>query len=178
MESRGIIRRVDELGRIVLPREMRKMLNVKEGSRLEIGIVDNDKFLLSKYSPISTLKEYSEAVLSALSECIDHIIFITDNDEVLSSNKKKYSNKKLSIETQELICKRDLVIKKTSEGAEMIKIFEDMDKEICCQLLVPIIKDGDVLGSVIVLAVEDKCFDTDTVKICKCFSKLLSELLV
>ena len=84
MESRGIIRRVDELGRIVLPREMRKMLNVKEGSRLEIGIVDNDKFLLSKYSPISTLKEYSEAVLSALSECIDHIIFITDNDEVLS----------------------------------------------------------------------------------------------
>ena len=48
MESKGIVRRVDELGRIVLPREMRKMLNVRVGSKLEIGVVDGNKFLLTK----------------------------------------------------------------------------------------------------------------------------------
>lgn len=175
MEQKGIIRRVDELGRIVLPREMRKMLNVKVGSKLEIGIVDGNKFLLTKYSDMVSLKEYSDAVTSAISVSIDHDVLISDMENVLSSNKKKYINKQLSEEVQELIYKKDIVIKKKDDGSEMLNFFPNTENEFCCQLIVPIIKDGDAIGSIIILASENKCFDDDSVKICKAFAKYLSD---
>ena len=93
MECRGIVRRVDELGRIVLPREMRKSMNIRIGSKLEIGIVDGNKLLLSKYSEMSTLKEYSDAVANAITVTVEHDVLITNLEEILSSNKKKYLNK-------------------------------------------------------------------------------------
>jgi AbrB family transcriptional regulator (stage V sporulation protein T) len=86
MECKGIVRRVDELGRIVLPREMRKSLNIRVGSKLEIGIVDNNKLLLTKYSDIISLKEYSDAVAEAISVCIEHDVLIADMEKVISLN--------------------------------------------------------------------------------------------
>ena len=174
MEQKGIIRRVDELGRIVLPREMRKMLNVRVGSKLEIGIVDGNKFLLTKYSDMISLKEYSEAVSNAISVSIDHDVLISDMEKVLSSNKRKYINKDLSEEVQELIYKKDIVVKKQSDGSEMLEFFPNTANEFCCQLIVPISKDGDAIGSIIILATENKCFDDSSVKICKAFAKYLS----
>lgn len=175
MEQKGIIRRVDELGRIVLPREMRKMLNIKIGTKLEIGIVDGNKFLLTKYSDMASLKEYSDAVASAISVSIDHDVLISDMENILSSSKKKYVNKQLSEEVQELIYNKDIVIKKQDEGSEMLNFFTNTENEFCCQLIVPIIKDGDALGSIIILATENKCFDESSVKICKAFAKYLSD---
>lgn len=175
MESKGIVRRVDELGRIVLPREMRKMLNVREGSKLEIGIVDGNKFLLTKYSDMVSLKEYSDAVASAISVSIEHDVLISDMENILSSNKKKYINKDLSDEVQELIYKKEIVIKKQDDGSEMLEFFAGAGSDYSCQLIVPIIKDGDAIGSIIILAMENKCFDDSSVKICKAFSKYLSD---
>ncbi len=175
MEQKGIIRRVDELGRIVLPREMRKMLNVRVGSKLEIGIVDGNKFLLTKYSDMVSLKEYSDAVANAISVSIDHDVLISDMENILSSSKKKYINKQLSEEVQELIYKKDIVMKKQDDGSEMLNFFPNTENEFCCQLIVPITKDGDALGSIIILASENKCFDDSAVKICKAFAKYLSD---
>ena len=112
MEGKGIVRRVDELGRIVLPREMRKMVNVRVGSKLEIGIVDGNKFLLTKYSEMDSLKEYSDAVASAIAVSIEHDVLISDMENVLSASKKKYIGKQLSEDVQELIYKKEIVIKK------------------------------------------------------------------
>lgn len=175
MEGKGITRRVDELGRIVLPREMRKMLNVRVGTKLEIGIVDGNKFLLTKYSDMASLKEYSDAVASAISVSIEHDVLISDMEKVLSSNKKKYINKTLSEEVQELIYNKEIIIKKQSDGSDMLKFFNDLSGEYSCQLIVPIIKDGDAIGAIIILATENKCFDDSSVKVCKAFSKYLSD---
>lgn len=175
MESKGIVRRVDELGRIVLPREMRKMLNVKEGTKLEIGVVDGNKFLLTKYSDMITLREYSDAVASAIGVSVEHDVLVTDMEVVLSGSKKKYINKHLSEEVQELIYKKEIVIKKVQDGSEMLEFFVDVSGQYSCQLIVPIVKDGDAIGSVIILAVEDKCFDDGAIKVCKAFAKYLSD---
>ena len=175
MESKGIVRRVDELGRIVLPREMRKSLNIRVGSKLEIGIVDGNKFLLSKYSDMVSLKEYSDAISNAISVSIEHDVLISDMEKVLSSNKKKYINKEFSEEVQELIYKKEIVIKKQVDGSEMIEFFIGSGKEYSCQLIVPIIKDGDAIGSICILALENKCFDDSSVKICKAFAKYLGD---
>ena len=175
MESKGIVRRVDELGRIVLPREMRKMLNVRVGSKLEIGVEDGNKFLLTKYSDMVSLKEYSDAVASAIAVSIEHHVLISDMEKVLSSNKKKYINKELSDEVQELIYNKEIVIKKQDDGSEMLEFFVNGGKDYSCELIVPIIKDGDAIGSIIILCMENKCFDDSSVKICKAFSKYLSD---
>ena len=174
MEQKGIVRRVDELGRIVLPREMRKMLNIRVGSKLEIGIVDGNKFLLSKFSEMVSLKEFSDAVASSISVSIDHDVLISNMEQVLSSNRKKYLNKVLTEEVQELIYNKDIVVKKQADGSEMLEFFPNTTNEFCCQLIVPIIKDGDAIGSIIILAAENKCFDDSSVKICKAFAKYLS----
>lgn len=174
MECKGIVRRVDELGRIVLPREMRKSLNIRVGSKLEIGFVDGNKLLLTKYSEMSTLREYSEAVTTAISVSIEHDVLITDMETVLSTNKKKYLNRALSEEVQELIYKKEIVIKKQDDGSEMLQFFPNTENEFCCQLIVPIVKDGDAIGSIIILASENKCFDDSSVKICKAFAKYMS----
>lgn len=175
MECKGIVRRVDELGRIVLPREMRKTLNIREGSKLEIGIVDGNKFLLTKYSDMVTLKEYSDAVASAISVSVEHDVLISDMEKVLSASKKKYLNKDLTEEVQELIYKKEIIIKKQDDGSEMINFFVDISGEFCCQLIVPIVKDGDAIGAVIILATENKCFDDSAIKVCKAFAKYLSD---
>ena len=175
MESKGIVRRVDELGRIVLPREMRKSLNIRVGSKLEIGIVDGNKFLLSKYSDMVSLKEYSDAVASAISVGIEHDVLISDMEKILSSSKKKYINKDITEEIQELIYKKEIVIKKKADGSEMLEFFSGTGNDYSCELIVPIVKDGDAIGSIIILAMENKCFDDSSVKICKAFSKYLSD---
>lgn len=175
MECKGIVRRVDELGRIVLPREMRKSLNIRVGSKLEIGIADGNKLLLSKYSDMASLKEYSDAVASAISVSIEHDVLISDMEKILSSSKKKYVNKEMSEEVQELIYKKDIVIKKQADGSEMLEFFPGTANEFCCQLIVPIIKDGDAIGSISILVTENKCFDDSSVKICKAFAKYLSD---
>ena len=175
MESKGIIRRVDELGRIVLPREMRKSLNIRVGSKLEIGIVDGNKFLLSKYSEMVSLKEYSDAVSSAISVSVEHDVLISDMEKILSANKKKYLNKDITEEIQELIYKKEIVIKKVDDGSEMLEFFPGTGNDYSCQLIVPIIKGNDAIGSIIILTMENKCFDDSSIKICKAFSKYLSD---
>ena len=122
MESKGIVRRVDELGRIVLPREMRKMLNVRVGSKLEIGVVDGNKFLLTKYSDMVSLKEYSDAVASAIAVSIEHDVLISDMEKVLSSNKKKYINKELC---DEVIWLNDGEIVDSGKPEEIIKKYKE-----------------------------------------------------
>jgi len=175
MECKGIVRRVDELGRIVLPREMRKTLNIKEGTKLEIGIVDGTKLLLSKYSDMVSLKEFSNAVATAIGVSIEHEVLVSDMENVISSNKKKYVGKQLTEVVQELIYKKEIVIKKQDDDSEMLEFFPNTTNEFCCQLIVPIIKDGDSIGAIIILCNENKCFDDSSVKICKAFAKYLSD---
>ena len=174
MEAKGIVRRVDELGRIVLPREMRKMAGVRVGSKLEIGIVDGNKFLLTKYSDIASIKDCSSAIAEAIAVSVEHDVLITDMESVLASNKKKYIGKNIKEDIQELIFDKQIVVKKQVDGSEMLEFFVDLSMEYCCQLLVPIVKDGDAIGAIIVLACENKCFDDASVKVCKAFAKYLS----
>lgn len=176
-ENKGIVRRVDELGRIVLPREMRKMLNVREGSKLEIGIIEGDKFLLTKYSPMNSLGDYAVNVVKAISSVLEHDVVLCDLEKVVSANKKKYIDRKLTTNLLECIYKRDIVFKRKSDDSILLDIFEDLKQDYCCELIVPIIKDSDVLGALLVLGVEEKCFDTDAVKVCKAFVNYLVEIM-
>ena len=174
VEELGTIKQIDEMGRVALPRELRKLLNLKEGAKIELGVEDGDKLVIKKYSPMNTLNEWANYIISSISSVVEHDIVLTDVDKELSSSKKKYLNKTLTMVAQEVIYKREIVIKKQQDESNMLDVFNDLEEDFCCELIVPIIKDNDVLGSIMVLAVENKCFDNDTAKVCKAFSNFLS----
>lgn len=177
MDNSGIIRRVDELGRIVLPREMRKLMNIRDGSRLIISL-ENDKFILTKHSSMNTLVQYADLVVKAISISVENEVLLCDNDKVLFSNKKRHIDKKLSKLVCDAIYKKDTIIKRVSDASEMISIFIENNEDYACELIVPISKDGDGLGAIIILATDDKCFKDDAIKVCKSFANFLSEFIV
>ena len=100
---------------------------------------------------------------------------IRSQEKGVLRNKLSALNKELSEEVQELIYKKEIIIKKQADGSEMLDFFAGTTNEFCCQLIVPIIKDGDAIGSISILAMENKCFDDSSIKICKAFSKYLSD---
>lgn len=173
MDLKGIIKKVDEEGKILIPEDIRSCLKIQPNTKLEFSVECN-KIVLSKFSDIVSIKEYSDAVANAISATIDHDILISDNEKILSSSKKKFIDKELTEQVQELIYKKEIVIKKQDEGSEMLSFFTGIANEFSCQLIVPILKENAV-GSIIVLATENKCFDDDTIKICKSFAKFLSD---
>ena len=82
MKATGIVRRIDELGRVVIPKEIRRTLRIKEGDPLEI-FTDRDELMLKKYSPIATLERFSEATARSLNDLSGKLAAICDTDEVL-----------------------------------------------------------------------------------------------
>lgn len=173
MSNDSLIKNIDHLGRIVIPRELRKMLNIKEGEKMELG-VEKNKLILTKYSPMTTLREWGNCIISALSTVIEHDILLTDTEKVINSNKKKYLLKELSGTVVELLYRREIVIKKQEEGSNMLDVFTNLEQEYCYELVVPIIKEEDMLGAIIVLGTENKCLDDDVAKICKAFAHFLT----
>lgn len=109
MKTTGIIRRIDELGRIVIPKEIRKNLRIKNGESLEIYL-ENDSIILRKYSQIESLKNVSIDYVEAFNQIIKHNIIVTDRDKVIAATgplKKKYLDKEINEFTERSIERRD-----------------------------------------------------------------------
>ena len=103
MKATGIVRRIDELGRVVIPKEIRRTLRIKEGDPLEI-FTDRDELMLKKYSPIATLERFSEATARSLNDLSGKLAAICDTDEILyayGEGKRDLDKKQLSEEMAE-----------------------------------------------------------------------------
>ena len=88
MQGTGIVRRIDELGRVVIPKEIRKTLRIKEGDPLEI-YTDKENLVISKYSPISSINDFVKIVADGIEEVTQKVCLITDNDTILYLSKGK-----------------------------------------------------------------------------------------
>ena len=98
MKSTGVVRRIDDLGRIVIPKEIRKILRIKEGDPVEVFTDKEGEIILKKYSPIGELTEFAEGYAETLSKTTGHIAFITDKDTIIAvsgGSKKEYLEKQV-----------------------------------------------------------------------------------
>ena len=84
MKATGVVRRIDDLGRIVIPKEIRKTLRIKEGDPLEIFTDREGQVILKKYSPIGELSEFATEYAETLAKTTGHIACITDKDMVIA----------------------------------------------------------------------------------------------
>lgn len=150
MKATGVVRRIDDLGRIVLPKELRRTMRIKEGDSLEIYIDGMDQIMLKKYSPVQSLnefvKEFSESVYS--SNKLD--IVITDNERVIAcagNFKINLTGKKISMKLEEKLNKRQTQIIDAGDNFEICDNIE-MNRPM---IIRPINVYGDILGCVIIL---------------------------
>lgn len=149
MKTTGVVRRIDDLGRIVIPKEIRKTLRIKDGESVEI-FLDSDNIVLKKYSPMGGLPDfYMDYVDSIYSEIGGNVI-IVDRDKIVAvagDYKKKYLNKRISTELDEIIQNRVVIY---SEDVSDIVLSSGM-LERCSYVIAPIISNGDAIGAVIIL---------------------------
>jgi len=157
MRATGIVRRIDELGRVVIPKEIRKTLRIKEGDPLEI-YTEREELLLKKYSPIANFDKEAETVAQSLSEITDKICIITDCDQVLTTSHNKlkdYIGKEISDELTKIINDRKSVLNNPIESGKTIRMYKGEDLEWGSQIIVPVISAGDTIGSVILFSKKD-----------------------
>lgn len=160
MKMTGIIRRIDDLGRIVIPKEIRKTLRIKEGDPLEIFTDKEGEVILKKYSPIGELSEFATEYAETLTKTTGHIACITDKDTVIAvsgASKKEWLEQGISNELEKILDEKEKYIsKENNDVAVPIKQGETDDKLYKAQVIYPIISDGDAIGSVILLSKDSK----------------------
>lgn len=149
MKATGIVRRIDELGRIVIPKEIRRTLRIRESDPLEIFTDREGEIILKKYSPLGELNQFATQFADSLAYASGCGIIITDRDHVIAGagGKKEYINKRIAPELEEVIGER----KSIKSEDRPISIVEDI-KDNYNQVIVPIICEGDVIGAVAIIA--------------------------
>lgn len=158
MKATGIVRRIDDLGRVVIPKEIRRTLRIREGDPLEIFTDREGGVILKKYSPIGELSDFSKEYAESLNQTIGKIVLISDKDNIISLSgcpKKEYMDKKVSSELEKIMEERKTVI--LGEGGEaVIPLYDDeeINGKYSAQVISPIIAEGDTIGVVIIASDE------------------------
>lgn len=159
MKATGIIRRIDDLGRVVIPKEIRKNLRIKEGDNLEIFVVNED-IILKKYSMMNKINDLAQELTDAIYTFMKHSIFITDTDQVVAASgplKKKYLNKNISDFITESIKRRDKILENHFKELNFI---ED-EKLTCSFVLSTILVNGEATGMILIISEEEKLSDAE-----------------
>src|SRR4051794_17595655 len=113
MKATGIVRRIDDLGRVVIPKEIRRTLRIREGDPLEIFVDRDGEVILKKYSPISELSDFAKEYAEALFDSLGNPVLICDRDSYIAlagSSKKDYLNKNISDLVEKTMEDRNSVI--------------------------------------------------------------------
>jgi len=171
MKTTGIIRRIDDLGRIVIPKELRRTLRIKNGDSLEI-FVDNEDIILKKYSPMESIEEAAIKYVESFSQVMKHSIIVTDKDRVIAASgilKKKYLGKTITEFTEHSIERRDSFVERQKKMFSFVEGVEDLGYYSFSS----IISDGDTIGSVVIISVESPILESEE-KLAVILAKLLS----
>lgn len=158
MKATGIVRRIDDLGRVVIPKEIRRTLRIREGDPLEIFTDREGEIILKKYSPIGELGTFAQQYAESLAQTMGYVVCITDRDHIIAvsgTNKREFFSKPISKELEEMIQNRGSVTAVKGERA-FVDISSEGNGEYASLTISAIISEGDAIGSVILLSKDGK----------------------
>lgn len=173
--STGIIRRIDELGRIVIPKEIRKNLRIKNGDNLEV-IVEDDSIILKKFSEIENISNIASIYADSFYQVLKYNVIVTDCDKVVACSgnlKIKYLDRNISDEILMMIERRDNFV---SNKKKEICICNDTVLN-CYYAFSSIIHNGDSIGSVIILSLDSPMLEQD-IKLASILANIMSNYFV
>ena len=175
MKTTGVIRRIDDLGRIVIPKEIRKTMRIKNGESLEIYL-DEDSIILKKYSPIESLETIASKYVETFNRVLKHNVIVTDKDKVIAASgilKKKYIGKSISEFTERSIERRDSFVERQKKTFSFVDGVEDFGYYSFSSILY----NSDTIGSVIIISTESPILESEE-KLAIILAKLLSDKFV
>lgn len=165
MKATGIVRRIDDLGRVVVPKEIRRTLRIREGDPLEIYTDTDGTVILKKYSPIGELSSFAKEYADALAHIAGHMVAITDRDQIIAvagGLKKDYIGKSVSPKLEELMADRGTLNTSKENRKPIVLTAEDEMDTALSQVIYPIICEGDVIGCVVIMGKDTKNEMSDT----------------
>lgn len=179
MKESGIVRKLDNLGRLVIPKEIRRCMRIKEGSPIEFGLLPSGEIVLCKYSLVSQVSDYAEDFCEVLGGVFDCVVMIGDRDKVIASygvSKKNTVGNKLSLEVLDIMDDNSCYSASRQEETTIIPILDGDNNTYFAQMIYPINIQGDVEG-VIILAdcKENRCFGSEHITTLKMVSKFISK---
>lgn len=154
MKATGIVRRIDDLGRVVIPKEIRRTLRIREGDALEIFTDSQGGVIFKKYSPVGELSAFASQYADVLSKCINVPTLVCDRDHVVAAagvSRKEYLERRITPELEECMQNRKNFI---STGKSDFKPVEGVDRP--ASVICPIIASSDVTGAVVLLQGESE----------------------
>lgn len=153
MKATGIVRRIDDLGRVVIPKEIRRTLRLREGDPLEIFVGDNGEVMLKKYSTVGDIGELANDYVRSIGRKFGHLVCICDMDTVIATyNKGTWVGKNISDKLRSFLEIGKSRLLSGWNGDKLIFIVENDDGTSQSQLIIPIMVDGNAVGGVIMLS--------------------------
>ena len=157
MKATGIVRRIDDLGRIVIPKEIRRTMRIREGDPMEIFTSREGEILLKKYSPVGELGEFASTLAESMAQALGALVCVTDRDYVIATagaGKKEFEGKLLDEQLQMAIDQRVYRISEKNKK-EYLKIIQEESSEYERQAVATILSHGESIGAVVVLCKEN-----------------------
>lgn len=161
MKATGIVRRIDELGRIVVPKEIRRTLRIREGDPLEVYTDREGEIILKKYSPVGELSNFATQYAKVLAETTGKLVCICDKDHIIASygaGKKNFENRPITQQLERVIEQRSDF--STRHGGNAVAIVDGDEPQHAGQVISIVNVHGDALGAVILLG-EDVMTEMD-----------------
>ena len=189
MKATGIVRKIDDLGRIVIPKEIRKTLRIKEGTPLEIFTEDNGDIIFKKFSSIDNLNNISSTYAKCISKYLNMIVVITSKDSIIAvsgNNKINILNKLISSDLESQLENRTLYVSTSNEtfinltdyDNNLIDNIKESNNSISTisQAIQPLILDSELIGSIILIS-KDKKIDKKEIDVLKITSLFIEQQL-
>ena len=157
MKATGIVRRIDDLGRVVIPKEIRRTLRIRESDPLEIFTDREGEIILKKYSPIGEMNTFAKQYAESLCQVSGHVAMIADRDQFIavSGGMKGLIGKSLSRELEDKMNARENVIASKGDRS-FIPLTQEREDNFWQEAISPIICEGDVIGAVILASMNEE----------------------
>lgn len=150
MKATGIVRRIDDLGRVVIPKEIRRTMRIREGDPLEIYTDADGEVIFKKYSPMGEMSEFTSQYAEVLYRATNMPVIITDRDHVISCmglSKKETIDRHITKELEDIMENRSSFVSGTDKHTLMP--VDGLDRSAA--IAYPIVGSGDVSGAVVLL---------------------------
>ena len=161
MKATGIVRRIDDLGRIVVPKEIRRTIRIREGDPLEIFTGSDGEVILKKYSPINDLSEFALEYVESIFETYGTPTLLSDRDEIIAVagiSKKEYVGRRISAACEDLLNERKVISEKLENSLELVP---GQYEQVKSYVVAPILLNGDLIGAIYLLSKDEVMTDIE-----------------
>ena len=176
MKETGIVRKLDNLGRLVIPKEIRRCMRIKEGSPIEFALLPSGEIVLCKYSIVEQISDYANDFCDVLSDIFDGVILIGDRDKVIACHgcKKQFLNAKLSDAILDIMDGKNSYMASTNNGTSIVSVIDGID-DCVSQIIYPIIIQGEPEGVIVLMQSSDsETLDMSYIMCLRVIAKFLS----